>query len=121
MSRSRSPRAALSRMFIVAGVSCVALVITAGTSLASAGQALSNTSVAADPSRTAIAGVSLGTFVWAVIGFALLVLGLIAASRSGRRDAADVRSALLPAGSVRNVQPSIVESQGESTPSTVTV
>lgn len=129
MSRSRSPRAALSRMLVILVASCAALLVTAGTSLAasvgqataSVGRATSNTSVTADPSGTAIAGISLGTFMWAVVGFALLVLGFIAASRSGRRDAADGRSALLSAGSVRNVQPSAVESQGESTPSAVTV
>lgn len=128
MSRSHSPLAALSRVVVILLAPCAALVLTAGTSLAAtvsqAAASVSeatNSSVTADPSGTAIAGVSLGTFMWAVVGVALLVLGLIAASRSGRRDTADGRSALLPAGSVRNVQLSAVEPQGESTPSAVTV
>lgn len=109
-------------MFVVLVASCGALVVTAGTSLAaSVNQVNPNTAVNAVPSGAAIAGVSMGTFMWAVAGFGLLVLGFIAASRSGRRDVADSRSALLPAGSIRTAAPSGVESQGEPTPSAVTV
>lgn len=86
MSGFGSPRAALSRTLVVLVVACGALVVTAGSSLASAvDQVNANSLGATVSSGPAASGISLGTLTWALVGFALLVLGFVAASRSGRR------------------------------------
>ena len=123
MSRSRSARAALFRSFVVLTVAGSALVGVAGIALAGPVRGLDATVATAPSSGLVIAGVSLGTFVWALAGFGVLALGFIAASRSGRGDAVAVLAGPTETSAVV-VEPtgrSLPEAQGESKSSAVTV
>ena len=71
-----------------------------------------DTTVSSGP---AAAGVSFGTLTWAVVGFALLVLGFVAASRTGRRDLAATRPSPMSAGAVRFFQAPTQEASSEPT------
>lgn len=97
-----------------------ALVATAGTSLAEASTEPSAPATAVS-SGPMVAGVSLGTFTWALVGFTVLVLGFIAASRSGRRDPQAAQPGLASAGANRSFQPSAHDAQGEPTAAAVIV
>lgn len=73
-------RSVLKRTLTVAALAALTLTVCAATSAAAPVQ----DATAAVPGTTLV-GMSTTTFVWLLFGVAVLIGGLIAASRSGRR------------------------------------
>lgn len=124
MSRSRSIRSAVPRALVVVGALGSVLLGMAGTAMADpaglvqpgSADPASSGSVSAGP---VVAGVSVATFVWALVGFSVLVLGFIAASRSGRRVSAGRPGPAVAA--LRSYQPATSETQGDPASAAVIV
>lgn len=120
MSRSSSVRAAVSRALVVLVALGATLIGLAGTSLATS----VGDPVTADTTASTSAGsfgVSIGTLTWAVVGFTLLVLGFIAASRSGRRQGAVVTTGIGSVGAAGLLQHQTPDAQGQPTSAVATV
>ena len=67
-----------------------AVVLAAGLTAAGSASAATADSATVQGRRLDIFGVPLGTATWALFGVVLLVSGLVAASRSGRRPVSEV-------------------------------
>lgn len=84
MHRHTLLRSALKRTLKVAILACSTLMVVTGTSLAAP-----DPEAAATPASHAltIAGMSVMTLAWVVVGIAFLAGGLVAASKSGKHPA----------------------------------